>query len=95
VNVGHAGEADVLLELPGDELRAVVRDDARRDAGVKLSGALHEELHVDLLHRLADLLVDDVAAASIKDGAEVVEGACDVEVGASSKPGIIPVVVVV
>ena len=54
-DVGHAGEADVLLEVPGDELGAVVGEDARGDAGVELSGALDEALDVGLLHRLADL----------------------------------------
>ena len=84
--MGHAGEADVLLEVPSDELGAVVGDDARGDAGVELSGTLDEALHVGLLHRLADLPVDDVAAASIEDGAEVVEGARDIEVGDVDMP---------
>ena len=48
---------------------------------MELSGTLDESLHVGLLHRLADLPMDDIAAASIEEGAEVVEGAWDVEVG--------------
>ena len=36
--MGHAGDADELLEVLGDELRAVVGDDAWRDAGVSFRG---------------------------------------------------------
>ncbi len=37
-DMGHAADADELLEVLGDELRAVVGDDARRDAGVSSRG---------------------------------------------------------
>jgi hypothetical protein len=33
-HVGHAGEPNELLEVLGDELRAVVRDDARSFVGI-------------------------------------------------------------
>src|SRR5262249_32002490 len=62
-HVRHATDPDELLEVPGDELRPVVRDDPRRDAREALAGPLHDLLDVHLGHRLADLPVDDVPAA--------------------------------
>ena len=88
-DVCHADETDVLLEVPGDKRWAVVGDYSRGDARVELSGALDEALYVGLLHRLADLPVDDEAAASIEDGAEGLEGACDVEVGDVDMPVVV------
>ncbi len=78
--MGHAGDADELLEVLGDELRAVVGDDAWSDAGIGFAGALDDGFHVGFLHFLADFPVDDEAAAAIEDGAEEVKGAGDVEV---------------
>ena len=78
--MGHAGDADELLEVLGDELRAVVGDDAWRDAGVGFAGALDDGFHVGFLHFFADFPVDDEAAAAVEDGAEEVKGAGDVEV---------------
>jgi len=47
-HVGHAREADELLEVSRDELRAVVRDDPRTSLGVLLPRALNDALHVEL-----------------------------------------------
>ena len=41
-DMGHAGDADELLEVLGDELGAVVGDDAWRDAGEFFAGALDD-----------------------------------------------------
>ena len=79
-DVGHAADADELLEVLGDELRSVVADDPRRGAGELFAGALDDGFHVAFLHFLADFPVDDEAAAAVEDGAEEVEGAGDVEV---------------
>lgn len=79
--MGHAGKANELLEVFGDELRAVVADDARLDAGVELSGALDNALDVGLGHGLPNLPVHDVPAGSVENRAHVVEGPAEVEVG--------------
>ena len=76
-DVCHAGDADELLEVLGDELRAIVADDARPGVGVSLAGALENGFHVDFLHFLADFPVNDEAAAAIEDRAEEVKGAAD------------------
>src|SRR5437773_7315116 len=76
----HPGDANELLEILGDELRAVVGDDAGRGAGVAFAGALQDGLHVGFGHFLADFPVDDGAAGAVENRAEEVEGAGDVEV---------------
>ena len=76
----HAGDADELLEILGDELRPVVADDAWPSVGVGLAGALEDGLDVTFLHFFADFPVDDEATVAIEDGAEEVERAGDVEV---------------
>jgi hypothetical protein len=54
-------------------LRPVVRDDPRLGAGEALPRPLPDLLDVRLGHRLADLPVDDVAAAAVEQAAQVVE----------------------
>src|SRR5215208_16201 len=80
-HVGHAGEADELLEVLGDELRAIVGDDARPLGGEHLASAQQDALNVDLGHRLADLPVHDGPAGAVEDRAQVVERSAQVEVG--------------
>ena len=65
--MGHARDADELLEVLGDELGAVIGDDARPGIGVSFAGALDNGFHVRFLHFLADFPVDDEAAAAVED----------------------------
>ena len=60
----HAADADKLLEILGDELRAVVADDPRRLAGKLFAGALEDRLDIQFGHLLADFPVHDVSADS-------------------------------
>src|SRR5512133_260824 len=78
--MGHAADPDELLEIPGDELRAVVRDDPRPGVGVTLAGALSDRLDVGLGHRRADLPMDDEPAVAVEQAAEEEERAGDVDV---------------
>ena len=78
--MGHAGDADEFFEILGDELRSVVGDDARRDAGGFFAGALDDGFDVDFLHFFADFVVNGEAAAAIQDRAQEVKRAGDVEV---------------
>src|SRR5262249_30229467 len=75
-----AADPDELLEVPGDELRAVVGDDPRRNPGEPLPRSLHDLLHVGLGHRLAQFPMDDEAATAVEQAAQVVERAGDVDV---------------
>ena len=88
-DVRHATEADELLEVPGDELRAIVGDDAGRDVGEPLAGALDDLFDVGLGHGLADLPVDGEPGAAVEQAAQVVEGAGDVEVGDIDVPVLV------
>ena len=80
LDMGHAGDADELFEVLGDELGSVVADDAGLGVGVGFAGALDDGFHVRFLHFLADFPVDDETAAAIKEGTQKVKGAGDVEV---------------
>src|SRR4029453_2284473 len=57
LDVRHATDPDELLEVLGDELRPVVRDDPRRPPREALPGPLDDLLDVRLGHRLPDLPV--------------------------------------
>ena len=78
--MGHFSDADVLLEVFGDELRTVVADDARPGVRVGFASALDDGFHVAFLHFVADFPVDSEAAAPVEKRAEKVKGAADLEV---------------
>ena len=54
----HATDADQLLEILGDELRPVVRDDPGPLAGKLLSSPLDDRLDLDSFSSSADLPMD-------------------------------------
>jgi hypothetical protein len=70
--VGEAGEGDEAAEVAGDELRAVVGDDPRLGLGVRLEGALEDELDVGFGHAVEEVPVHDEAAVAVEHGAQVV-----------------------
>ena len=80
-HMGEPGDADEFLEVFGDELGAVVTDDAGFGVGEFFQGALEDGFDIGLCHGRAQLEVDDGARASVEDRAEVVKGAADVDVG--------------
>src|SRR6516165_12099901 len=79
--MSHPADPDEFLEVLGDELRAVVRDDPRPLPGEALARPLDDRLHLGLGHALADLPVGDESAAAVEEAAEVEEGPGDVDVG--------------
>jgi hypothetical protein len=62
-DMGHTGDANDFLEVLGDELGAVVADDACSDSRVTLTGTLDDSLDVGFFHLLADFEVDDETAS--------------------------------
>jgi len=82
----HASHPDELFEILGNELRAVVGNDPWCGVGKFLPGPLQNDLHVFLAHRLAQLPVDDIAAASVKDAAQVIESAAEIDVSNIDMP---------
>ncbi len=80
LDVGHAGDANELFELAGDELRSVIANDAWCGRGVGFAGTLQDDLHVGFLHFFADFEVDDETTGAVENAAEEVECPGDVEV---------------
>ena len=78
--MGHTANADEFLEILGDELWAIVGDDAGPGEGISFAAALDDGFHIDFLHLFSDLPVDNEAAAAIEDAAEEVKGPRDIEV---------------
>jgi len=78
--MSHFTDADELLEILGDELWTIVRDDPGLHAGKPLARPLNDRLDLSLGHALANLPVDDEPAATVQKAAEVIEGASDVDV---------------
>src|SRR5256886_6393684 len=78
--MSHSADPDELLEVLGDELRPVVRDDPGPRVGMTLACPLNDRLDLGLGHALADLPVDDVPAAAVEQATEVEERAGDVDV---------------
>ena len=88
-HMGHATDADEFLEIPRDELRAVVGDDAGTGLGMLLLGSLQDGFDVGFFHLLPDFPMDDGAAATVQHAAQVVKGAADVEVGDVDVPMLV------
>jgi hypothetical protein len=80
LDVRHSGDADELLEIAGDELRAVVGDDSWLGIGERFMRPLKDRFNVGFLHFFADFPVDDEAAEAVEDRTLKVECAGDVEV---------------
>lgn len=76
----HAGQADELFKVLGEELRAVIRYDPGARFRKLLLCLLKDDLDIRLLHLLPDLPVDDKTAASIEKAAQVIKSAANVDV---------------
>ena len=76
----HPRQANILLEVPRDELRAVITDDARRDARILGPRALDNPFDLHLGHALPNLPMHDEATSPVEHTAQVVERAADVQI---------------
>src|SRR5262249_48187590 len=85
----HTANADELLGVPGDELRAVVGDDPRRHAGELLACPLDDLFDIGLGHGLTQLPMDQESATTIQEAAQIVEGAGDIDVGDIDMPVLV------
>jgi hypothetical protein len=70
-----------IIEVLIDELRPVVRDNPGPLARKLLSSPLDDRLHLEFLHTIADLPVDDEPAVAVEDAAKEVERPADSDVG--------------
>src|SRR5258705_10192879 len=78
--MSHSTDPNELLEVLGDELGAVVRDDPGPLAGETLAAPLDDRLDFRLGHALTNLPVDDESTAAVQQAAEGEEGPGDVDV---------------
>ncbi len=82
----HAAEANEALEVLGDELRAIVGDDAGRGLGIPFASSLQNDFDVFLFHFFADIPMHNHAAIPIDHIGDEVECAADIEVGDVEMP---------
>src|SRR4051794_6926333 len=66
-HMSHPADPDELLEVPGDELRPVVRDDPGPRIGEPLARPLDDRLDLGLGHALTDLPVDEEPAVAVEE----------------------------
>src|SRR5262249_23769402 len=85
----HTANADELLEVPGDELRAVVRDHPRRHAAALLACPQHALSDMGLGDGLTYVPMDQESATTIQQAAKRVEGAGDIDVGDIDMPVLV------
>ena len=79
-HMGHARLPNELLEVLGDKLRPVVRDDPRPRLRMFLARHLQDALDVGFCHTFADFPVHNGPAGAVEHRAEVVESAAQVQV---------------
>src|SRR5258706_6697241 len=82
----HARNANELFEVPRNELRAVVGNNARLCSRVFLLGSLQNDLDLGLCHGLAQIPMHDRSAISVQYAAQVVERARNVDVAHVDMP---------
>lgn len=76
--MGHARQSNELLEVSCGELGTIVRDYPGSCIGKGFLGALKDGFNIGFLYRFPNLMVDDEAAVTIQDKAQIIKGAADV-----------------
>ena len=61
----HARDANELLEIAGNELRAIIRDDAWLRFRVLFLGAFENDFDIRLPHRLAQIPMHEETAEPV------------------------------
>jgi len=69
----HAQDANKLLEIAGNELRAVVRDDAWLRFRVLFLGAFENYFDISFPHRLAQIPMHEETPEPVHNAAQVIE----------------------
>src|SRR5947207_14245450 len=88
-DVRHARDANELLEIASDELRAVVGDDSRLRFRVLLLSSLQNHFEVGFSHGLPEIPMHEETAEPIQNAAQVIEGAAQVDVGNVDMPVLV------
>src|SRR6516164_2630590 len=87
--MSHSCDADKLLEVPGDKLWPVVRDDPRFCFWIFLPRSLQDDFDFRFGHRFPQIPMDDRTAVTIQKAAQVVEGAAHIDVGNIDMPMLV------
>ena len=82
----HARDANELLEIAGNELRAIVRDDSRLRFRVLLLGSLQNQFDIRFSHGLTQIPMHEETTEPIQNAAQVIERAAQVDVGNVDMP---------
>jgi len=84
--VRHARDANELLEVVGNELRAIVGDDSRLRFRVLLLSSLQDQFDISLSQGLTQIPMHEETTEPIQNAAQVIEGAAQVDVGNVDMP---------
>ena len=85
----HARDANELLQIAGNELRAIVRDNAWLCFRVLFLGAFENYFDISFPHRLAQIPMHKETAEPVQNAAQVVERAAQVDVGNVDVPVLV------
>ena len=85
-NMGHAADSNKLLEVPRDELRAVVGNDPRASFRVLFLRHLENDLDIGFFHLLANIPVNDRPTVAVQDRGDEVKRTADVQIGDIDMP---------
>ena len=84
--MGHARDANELLEVTSDEPRTIVRDDSWLRFRVLLLGSLQDHFDTGFSHGLTQIPMYEETTEPIQNTAQVIEGATQVDVGHVDMP---------
>lgn len=84
--MGHATGLDKQLELAGDKLGAIVRNDPQSSGRELLPDPLQDDLDLGFGHLFPDFPMDAIATVAIQDQAQVVKDAAQVQVSNVNMP---------
>ncbi len=76
----HPRYPNVFFEVFGDKLRTVIGNDPWTGFGVLFPSPLQNDLDILFQHAVADFPMHDVAAVSIKNGAQVTESPGNIDI---------------
>ena len=85
----HAADANELLEVARNELRAIVGDGTWKIPRTAFPTSLQNRLDVSLGHRLADLPMNKRAAVATEYAAQAVEAARNIQVADANIPVLV------
>ena len=85
----HARDANEFLEIAGNELRTIVRDDAWLRFRVFFLGAFENDFDIRFPHRLTQIPMHEETAEPIQNAAQVIERAAQVDVGNVDMPVLV------